>query len=112
MYFELYELWDKIKNDPPIKPFKSDGCSGGWPDVWKNKAGKKVSLYKECLRHDLHYWAGYPGEDIAKFLADVELMTSVVLKTKRVKLGITMFIGVIFGGSEKFNTSFKWSFGR
>ena len=111
LYFELPELWEKIKKDPPKKPFKSDGCSC-WPEDWNDVAGKKVSIYSGCLRHDLHYWAGYAGESIEKFLADVELMVSVVLKTKRVGLGVAMFLGVILGGSEKFKTPFKWGFGR
>lgn len=112
IYFDLMDLLDKIENDPPQKSFKSDGCSGGWPDQWKNKNGKKVNLYAECLKHDLHYWAGYPEEDIARFLADVELMFGVVIKTKRIGLGLLMFLGVRIGGSEKFKTSFRWGFGR
>ena len=27
IHFDLMPLWDKINNDPPPKPFKSDGCS-------------------------------------------------------------------------------------
>lgn len=111
IYFDLMGLLDKIENDPPQKPFKSDGCSC-WPNVWKNKSGKKVSLYEDCLKHDLQYWAGYPEEDIARFLADVELMFGVVIKTKRIGLGLLMFLGVRIGGSEKFKTSFRWGFGR
>ena len=111
IYFDLIPLWDKIAENPPPKPFKSDGCSC-WPDVWRDKDGKKVSIYRECLKHDLHYWAGYRGEDIARFLADVELMVGVVLKTKRIQLGVTMFLGVWTGGSEHLPTPFKWGFGR
>jgi hypothetical protein len=111
IHFGLTNLWNKIENDPPNVPFKSDGCSY-WPDNWKSKCGKKVSLYEDCLKHDLHYWAGYPEEDIARFLADVELMFGVVIKTKRIGLGLLMFLGVRIGGSEKFKTSFRWGFGR
>lgn len=112
IYFDLMPLWDKIAENPPPKQFKSDGCSGGWPDVWRDKNGKKVSIYRECLKHDLHYWAGYKGEDIARFLADVELMVGVVLKTKRIQLGVTMFLGVWTGGVDWLPTKFKWGFGR
>lgn len=111
MHFELYELWDKIAEDPPRRQFRSDGCSC-WPDVWKDKNGKKVSIYRECLKHDLHYWAGYKGEDIARFLADVELMVGVVLKTKRIKLGLVMFSGIRTGGGSWTRLPFKWGFGR
>lgn len=39
-------------------------------------------------------------------------MVGVVVKTKRIGLGMLMFLGVMFGGSEKFKTPFKWGFGR
>ena len=38
-FYGLHELWRKIERDPPIHPFKSDGCTG-WFDQWKG-----VSLY-------------------------------------------------------------------
>lgn len=112
VYFDMMELWDKIKSDPPPKPFKSDGCSGGWPDEWKNVAGKKVNLYPECLKHDLRYWAGHKGEDVARFLADTELVEGVVVKTKRVGLATNMFLGVRAGGVSWLPTKFRWGFGR
>jgi len=112
MYFELYELWDKIVENPPPKPFKCDGCSGGWPDVWKDINGKKVDLYELCLIHDLFYWSGYKGENMARFMADVGLMISVAKKTKRPELAITMLLGVHFGGVSWLPTKFKWGFGR
>ena len=112
IYFNLFDLWDKIENDPPIKPFKSDGCSGGWPDVWKNTKGKKVSLYEACLKHDLSYWAGYIDEGMERFMADVRLMIDVALKTERPELALIMFLGVRVGGIDWIPTKFKWSFGR
>ena len=111
IYFGLFELWDKIENDPPTKPFKSDGCSC-WPDYWKNKNGKKVSLYEACLKHDLAYWSGYKGEVLSRFATDVLLMMDVVFETERPKLAITMFLGVRTGGVEWLPTRFKWGFGR
>lgn len=53
----LYDLWAKIRNDPPIRPFKCDGCNW-WPSIWEASAIEMVSIYKRCLTHDLHYWAG------------------------------------------------------
>ena len=111
IHFGLTSLWDKIANDPPSKPFRSDGCSS-WPDKWKNDKGKKVNLYTECLKHDLQYWAGYKGEVITRFLADALLMVDVVIKTKRTKLALTMFLGVRVGGVSWLPTPFKWGFGR
>lgn len=112
IHFGLIGLLDKIVNDPPEKPFKCDGCSGGWPDVWNDVNDKKVSLYAECLKHDLNYWAGYKGESMARFLADVDLMVDVAMKTKRIELAITMFLGVRAGGVSWIPLPFKWGFGR
>lgn len=111
VHFNLLDLWNKIKNDPPQKSLKSDGCSC-WPDYWKNRSGEKISLYQACFIHDLHYWAGYPGENIARFLADVQLMINVVLETEKIYLGVIMFLGVVIGGTSRFKTPFCWGFGR
>ncbi len=112
IYFDLFSLWDKIAEDPPIKPFKSDSCSGGFPDVWKNAKGKKVSIYEACLKHDLQYWVGYKKEPLARFAADVLLMMDVVSKTERTGLALVIFLGVRIGGIDWVPTKFKWSFGR
>lgn len=111
VHFDLMPLWDKIANDPPLKPFKSDGCSH-WPDLWKNKKGKKVSIYEQCYIHDLFYWSGRKGEHLARFFADVDLMVGVVRKTGRIELGLTVFVGVRTGGVSWLPTKFKWGFGR
>lgn len=111
IHFELYELWDKIAEDPPPKPFKSDGCSC-WPDNWKNANGKKVSIYEPCLLHDIAYWTGHKGETMARFLADAKLMVDVAMKTKRPKLAISMFLGVRTGGGSWTKMPFRWGFGR
>ena len=112
MYFELFSLWDKIAENPPPKPFKSDGCSGGFPDVWKNAKGRKVSIYEACLKHDIVYWCGREGEHLNRFFADVDLMVDVVRKTGRIKLGLAMFAGVRAGGGSWTKMPFRWGFGR
>ena len=112
----LHDLWAKIKNDPPKSPFKSDGCSW-WPDKWRASTGEMVSIYKRCLTHDLHYWAGYPEknnpiEQVARFVADAKLVIGVVKDTKRIDLGEMMFAGVRTGGHERWQMPFSWGFGR
>ena len=111
IHFDLLDLWDKISSDPPPKPFKSDGCSC-WPDVWRDKKDKKVSLYSACLKHDLQYWSGRKGEDMLRFIADVRLMVDVAMITRRIKLAITMFLGVRTGGVNWVPSPFRWGFGR
>lgn len=70
-HYGLHVLWRKIERDPPPLPFKSDGCTG-WVNEWKG-----VSLYPAGFLHDLKYWAGYPGEDVERLIADAELMIDV-----------------------------------
>ena len=104
--YSLPELWDKIEHDPPPKAFKSDGCSL-WFDEWKG-----VSLYPACFLHDLKYWAGYPGEDVERLVADAELMIDVAKLLSSTQMAETMFHAVRIGGHEFFKQSFSWGFGR
>jgi hypothetical protein len=105
-HYGLHDLWAKIEKDPPAQPFKSDGCTG-WFDDWKG-----VSLYPAGFLHDLKYWAGYPGEDVERLVADAELMTDVAHLLKSTTMAETMFQGVRVGGTERFKMSFSWGFGR
>jgi hypothetical protein len=105
-FYGLHELWRKIERDPPSRAFKSDGCTG-WFDDWKG-----VSLYPAGFLHDLKYWAGYPGEDVERLVADAELMIDVARVLRSTVMAETMFHGVRVGGSEHLNTGFSWGFGR
>lgn len=98
----LTELLKKIECNPPKKLFKTDGCSF-WPDRWKDADGKWADLYIPCLKHDLYYWGGFPGEVVARFIADARLMIDVGVKTRRTNLAIIMFLGVRFGGISCFS---------
>lgn len=111
--YNLYDLWAKIKEDPPEKPFKSDGCSGGWPDEWRSKrTGKKVSIYPCAWFHDLKYWANYPNDEVARLIADAELVIDVVKITGDVNLAKAMFFGVRMGGGSFWGKSYSFGFGR
>ena len=62
--------------------------------------------------HDLKYWAGYPGEDVERLVADSELMIDVARILNSTAMAETMFHGVRVGGTEKLQASFSWGFGR
>jgi len=102
----LDELWRKIWRDPPIHPFKSDGCSL-WPDKWGD-----YDLYPACFVHDIKYWCGYRVERSARLKADLELALDVLDITDDCQLALLMFRGVLAGGDEIFKRSFSWGFGR
>ena len=105
-YYGLVELWKKIERDPPPQTFKSDGCTG-WVNEWKG-----VSIYPACFLHDLKYWCGYPGEEVARLIADAELMIDIARLLNATGMAETMFAGVRVGGNENFKTPFSWGFGR
>ncbi len=105
-HYELTELWTKIESNPPDLPFRSDGCSV-WPDRWF----KGQDLYEGCFIHDLHYWAGLPGDEMGRMKADVRLMLWVA-ENVSIELAEAIFNGVRVGGSEKLDTPWRWGFGR
>ena len=110
----LTELKQHIENDPPPKPFKSDGCSW-FPDV----VGP-VDLYAVCFKHDLAYWAGYPHpnykqaaeEERERFVADATLMIDAVRAGLDPRIAETMFAGVRAGGTGSWRQPFSWGYGR
>lgn len=99
-FFGLHDLWTKIENDPPLKPFKSDGCTM-WFDSWQGK-----DLTPACWMHDLKYWAGYSGESVERLIADAELMVDVAVILDHTYFAELMFHGVRCGGGS------FWGFGR
>lgn len=106
LHFGLTALWQKIARDPPIHPFSSDGCSL-WFDKWKG-----FDLYPACFKHDLKYWAGYPGEEVERLIADAELMIEVARIMGSTQMAETMYAGVRLGGGAWVRASFSWGFGR
>jgi hypothetical protein len=105
-HYGLQGLWSKIEKDPLSQPFKSDGCSV-WLESWEG-----CDLYPACFFHDLKYWAGYPGEEVERLIADAELMIDAARRTGSATLAQTMFYGVRIGGTPLFKKSFSWGFGR
>ena len=80
--YGLHELRQQIADDPPPKPFRSDGCSG-WPDKWLG--GR--DLYEGCFIHDIFYWAGRPADDLAA-LEKIGESLGVLFQFKDDELGI------------------------
>ena len=78
-----------------------------WPNVTNGK-----NIYQACFLHDLKYWAGYPGEDVERLVADAELMIDVARLRNSTKIAETMFHGVRVGGTDMLKMDFSWGFGR
>ena len=105
----LPRLWQRIHDDPPPKPFKSDGCTAFFNQI------VNIDIYPACFFHDLKYWAGFPnlspGELLERFRADAELMVDVANLGTDFFLAETIFRGVRTGGGPM-SLPFSWGFGR
>jgi len=53
-----------------------------------------------------------PGEEVARLIADAELMIEVAKIIGSTKMAEVMFAGVRVGGGEWMKVSFSWGFGR
>lgn len=95
------DIADKLRTAAPSRDFVSDGCSGGWPDVWHG-----VSIYGACFWHDVRYYLG--GSTADKLWADAWLMLDVCESTGDPHLAVTMFNGVWLGG----NIPASWQWGK
>lgn len=90
------DLGWKIEPDPSPWPGKSGGCTGWFVD-WCG-----VDLSPAGFLHDLKYWAGYPGEEVARRQADVERMTDAAKLLGSTTMAETMFHGLrVRGAAER-----------
>ena len=103
---ELFDIVYIIDHNPPDKSFKSDGCSC-CPELWN---GVLITPY--CVAHDLRYWCGIPGEEEARFKADVRLMELVAKATGDYTFARGVFTAVSAGGGEESIFPWRWGFGR
>lgn len=103
--YYLYDLWALIDRDLPKNPFKSDGCSGGWPDIWRG-------YNSACFIHDLKYWGNYPDDEEARLIADAELMIDIIKITKDIGVAQIMYAGVRTGRGSFWKRSYSFGFGR
>jgi len=104
-YFEMNDIIRILEEDPPQKSFSSDGCSM-WFDTWG-----ELDFYEACFKHDIRYWCGKPDDEVARLIADAELMIDIA-RIGAPKMAQIMFNGVRLGGHESLGRDFSWGFGR
>lgn len=100
---DIVEMLQQVRQ--PVAPFASDGCSC-WPDTILGK----YNLYPACFWHDVRYWFGAPGDDVARAVADAQLVIDVA-RIGCPKIARTMFIGVGVGGGEGWSLPYSWGHG-
>ena len=99
------DVWIRIVNKPPAKPFKSDGAS-----CFPDKIGG-VNLYPAAFFHDIEYWVGGTAEQ--RVVADARLIIDAVNDCgANAELARTLFAGVSIGGGPNTHLPWRWGFGQ
>jgi hypothetical protein len=91
-----------------IRPFTTDGCSGGMTACWRVVWRRDPPWNDLCVEHDRSYWRG--GTVKQRRDADRELLIGVA-KNGHPVFAILMWCAVRFGGHPLLPFSWRWGYG-
>lgn len=91
-----------------LRPFTTDGCSGGMTALWQLIFRKPPPWNELCVKHDLAYWRGGSAADRRN--ADAELLAGVAHNGHPV-FAILMWLAVRPGGHPWLPLSWRWGYG-
>jgi hypothetical protein len=110
--YDLDYLVKRIEDNPDhFKAWEFDGCSMTPTEVL-SEIIKVPSLTEICLRHDLGYAYGEPGNEGERLKVDRQFQLELLNAGASEFVAKTMFKAVRQGGKEAFCLSFSWSFAR
>jgi hypothetical protein len=98
-----------MEKTQPIKPFETDGCSGGMSWLWRNVARRLPPWEAHCVEHDKAYWRG--GNQEARQKADLKLAAGVMQSGYPIMSSL-MYYAVRLCGHPKLPFSWRWAYGR
>ena len=105
-------LADRIEDNPDLfKEWEFDGCSMTPTEVLSDLI-KVPSLTEICLRHDLGYAYGDPGNEEERVLVDKKFQNELLDGGASEFVAKAMFDAVRVGGKEKLCIPFSWGFAR
>ena len=105
-------LADRIEDNPDLfKEWEFDGCSMTPTEVLSDLI-KVPSLTEICLRHDLGYAYGDPGNEEERVLVDKKFQNELLDGGASEFVAKAMFDAVRAGGKEKLCLPFSWGFAR
>ena len=105
-------LADRIEDNPDLfKEWEFDGCSMT-PTKVLSEIIKVPSLTEICLRHDLGYAYGDPGNEEERVLVDKKFQIELLDGGASEFVAKAMFDAVRVGGKEKLCLPFSWGFAR
>lgn len=91
-----------------IRPFTTDGCSGGMRWLWNKLFDRNPPWNGACIVHDKSYWRGGTAED--RRWADTELLIAVTQKGYPT-IAVAMWIAVRIGGHPMLPLPWRWGYG-
>ncbi len=105
-------LAKRIEDNPDLfKDWKFDGCSMT-PDAVVSELIKVPSLVEICLRHDLGYAYGDPGNEEERIRVDKKFQNGLLDGGASEFAAKAMFNAVRVGGKEELCLPFSWGFAR
>ena len=111
-HYGLNHLAKRIEDNPQhYKEWKFDGCSMTPTEVLSELI-KVPSLSEICLRHDLGYAYGAPGNTEERVLVDKKFQNELLDGGASAFVAKAMFDAVRRGGKEKLCLPFSWGFAR
>ena len=111
-HYGLNQLAERIEDNPDhFKGWIFDGCSMTPTDVVSDLL-KVPSLKEICLRHDLGYAYGDPGNEEERLIVDRKFQNELLGGGASEFVAKAMFDAVRAGGKEKLCLPFSWSFAR
>jgi len=111
-HYGLNYLADRIEDNPDLfKEWEFDGCSMTPTEVLSELI-KVPSLTEICLRHDLGYAYGEPGDEEERLIVDKKFQNELRDGGASEFAAKAMFGAVRAGGKEKLCLSFSWGFAR
>lgn len=111
-HYGFNHLAKRIEDNPDrFKEWKFDGCSMT-PDAVLSELLKVPSLTEICLRHDLGYAYGYPGNKEERLMVDGEFQNELLRAGASEFVAKAMFEAVRIGGKEELCLPFSWGFAR
>jgi len=111
-HYAFNHLAKRIEDNPDhFKEWKFDGCSMT-PDAVLSELIKVPSLTEICLRHDLGYAYGDPGNEKERIKVDRKFQNELLSDGASEFAAKAMYDAVRIGGKEEFCFSFSWGYAR
>ena len=112
VHYGFKHLAQRIEDNPDLfKEWEFDGCSMT-PDEVLSELIKVPSLIEICLRHDLGYAYGDPGNKEERLIVDRKFQNDLLNGGASEFAAKAMFDAVRIGGKEELCLPFSWSFAR